>query len=46
MEHLLREGGRIPASRPVDRAHRTVGTRLRAGTWHPARRHGAGGELS
>ncbi len=46
MERALREGGRNPASRPVDRAHRTVGTRLRAGARHPARRRGAGGELS
>ena len=46
MEHPLREGGRNPASRPDDRAHRTVGTRLRAGVRHPARRHGVGGELS
>lgn len=41
MEHVLREEGREPALRPVDRAHRTVGPRPRAGTWHPARRLGA-----
>lgn len=38
MEHPLREEGRSPAPRPVDRPHPVAEVRQRAGTRRPERR--------